>query len=240
MNSLLGIRFLALAIAAFAAGSGAAQTPELRVGVSVQMPVTVNAVAVPDADSAGSLIVAVTRNGTVFLEISQVDLASLQAKLKSALASRAAKTVYVKGDARTPFSAVARVLEAVAMAGARPEILLTDQRDASDAGKRPIPPKGLEAQFGGGTLYSGPPSQMPVLIRIEARNAGQGAPALKIGGEQISLAALQTAIAQRTPKGRRAEIALEADGSLLFGDVVRILDACYPLGAKISIVDLRQ
>jgi biopolymer transport protein ExbD len=218
------------------APSGAAQTPQLRAGVSVQMPATVNAAAVPDADAPDSLVVAVSRGGAAYLEITPVDAAALEAKLTSALAGRAVKAVYVKGDARTLSAQMAGVLEAVAGAGASPVILLTDQREASDAGKVPIPPKGLEVQIDG-PISSGP---RPVFIRIEAPNAGQGVFALSIDNNRTSLAALPAAIAERLPNPERATIAIEANGSLPFGDLVRVIDACRPSGATIGIGDLRR
>jgi biopolymer transport protein ExbD len=55
----------------------AAQTPVLRKGVSVQMPVTTNAVLMPNADSADSVIVAVTFRGIVYLEVTKVTPAQL-------------------------------------------------------------------------------------------------------------------------------------------------------------------
>ena len=227
MKSFLEARVLALVVAA-AAGAAAAQTPELRAGVSVQMAVTSNAVAVPDADRGDSLIVAVTRAGNAYLEITPVDPAALRDKLRSALARRVDKTVFLKGDARAPFAAVAKYTEAIAMAGADPAVLLTDQHDSSDAGKRPVPPKGLEVAIGG-ALASEP-------ITIEARSSGQGSPALKIDNEPTSLASLRAAIAQRLRNGR--VVVVKAAGSLAFGDVVKVVDACRPAGAKIYLIPL--
>ena len=49
-------RILLLSVGALLVAAAAAQTAALRKGVSVQMPVTTNAVAVPDADLANSLV----------------------------------------------------------------------------------------------------------------------------------------------------------------------------------------
>ena len=64
-------RMVRFSVGALLAAAIAAQTPALRKGVSVQMPVTTNAVAMPDADLADSLVVAVTFRGTVFLEVTK-------------------------------------------------------------------------------------------------------------------------------------------------------------------------
>jgi hypothetical protein len=44
----------------------------MRKGVSVQMPVTTNAVAMPDADLPDSVIVATTAGGAVFFDVTRV------------------------------------------------------------------------------------------------------------------------------------------------------------------------
>jgi hypothetical protein len=53
-------RIVRLSSCALLVAVAGAQTPVLRKGVSVQMPVTTNAVMMPDADLADSLIVAVS------------------------------------------------------------------------------------------------------------------------------------------------------------------------------------
>jgi hypothetical protein len=58
-------RIVRFSVGAVFAAVIAAQTPALRKGVSVQMPVTTNAVAMPDADLVDSLVVAVTFRGAV-------------------------------------------------------------------------------------------------------------------------------------------------------------------------------
>jgi biopolymer transport protein ExbD len=83
----------------------AAQTPVLRKGVSVQMPVTTSAAAMPGADTADALVVAVTGRGTVYLDITTVTPAELSGKLRAQLTGPG-KRVYLKGDARTPYSRV--------------------------------------------------------------------------------------------------------------------------------------
>jgi len=116
------IRF---SVGALLAAAIAAQTPALRKGVSVQMPVTTNAAAMPDADMADALVVAVTFAGSVFLGVAKVTPAQLSGEVKSLLTAHPGKRVYLKGDARTPYSTVAEVLEALRIAGVHAPILLT-------------------------------------------------------------------------------------------------------------------
>src|SRR5215469_10912446 len=47
--------------------------PQLQVGISIQMPVTGNAVPMPEADQQDALVVTVTGDGSPYLGINQVD-----------------------------------------------------------------------------------------------------------------------------------------------------------------------
>lgn len=104
-------------VGALLATAIAAETPALRKGVSVQMPVTTNAVAMPDADLADSLVVAVTFRGSIFLEVTTVTPAQLSGKVKAQITGHPGKLVYLKGDARTPYSSVVEVLDARGLPG---------------------------------------------------------------------------------------------------------------------------
>jgi biopolymer transport protein ExbD len=133
------IRF---SVGALLAAAIAAQTPALRKGVSVPMPVTTHAEAMPDADLADSVVVAVTFHGTVYLGVTTVTPAQLSGKVKAQLTGDAGKRVYLKGDARTPYSTVVEVLDALWTAGVNAPILLTSQHDSTSAAY--VPPMGLE------------------------------------------------------------------------------------------------
>lgn len=121
----------------------AAQTPALRKGVSVQMPVTTNAEPAPDADRADSLVVAVTFRGTVFLGATIVTPAQLSEQVKAQLNTHPDNRTYLKADARTPYSSVAEVLDALRTAGVNAPILLAARFDDSTDGTY-VSPKGLE------------------------------------------------------------------------------------------------
>src|ERR1035438_8269151 len=135
-------RMVRLSVGALLAAAIAAQTPALRKGVSVQMPVTTSALAMPDADLADALVVAVTFGGSVYLEVVKVTPAQLSGDLKSRITAHPGKRVYLKGDTRTPYSTVAEVLEALRTAGVNAPILLTSQHDSTSASY--VPPMGLE------------------------------------------------------------------------------------------------
>ena len=119
-------------------------TPPLQRGVSVQMVVTRNAVAIPAADTREALVVALTADGTAYLRGDRVATAALAERVKSALSARRDKTLYIKADGRVPYARLVDVLDAVQTSGVQGLTLLTAQQDAADQGNRLALPKGLE------------------------------------------------------------------------------------------------
>ena len=202
-------RMVRFSVGALLAAAIAAQTPALRKGVSVQMPVTTNAVAMPDADLADSLVVAVTFRGAVFLEVTTVTPAQLSEKVKAQLTGHPGKRVYLKGDARTPYSTVVEVLDALRTAGVNAPILLTSQHDSTTASY--VPPMGLE-----------------VVLPPPAPDAAQSV-TLKAGNGQASDAELKQHARRDRP------VVLQADGTAPFGDVVHAVDVCRAQGAKVFL-----
>jgi len=202
-------RMVRFSVGALVAAAIAAQTPALRKGVSVQMPVTTNAVAMPDADLADSLVVAVTFRGAVFLEVTTVTPAQLSEKVKAQLTGHPGKRVYLKGDARTPYSTVVEVLDALRTAGVNAPILLTSQHDSTSASY--VPPMGLE-----------------VVLPPPAPDAAQSV-TLKAGNGQASDAELKQHARRDRP------VVLQADGTAPFGDVVHAVDVCRAEGAKVFL-----
>jgi len=202
-------RMVRFSVGALLAAAIAAQTPALRKGVSVQMPVTTNAAPMPDADLADSLVVAVTFRGTVFLEVTTVTPAQLSGKLKAQLTGHPGKRVYLKGDARAPYSTVMEVLDALRTAGVSAPILLTSQPDSTNASF--VPPMGLE-----------------VLLSPPAPDAAQSV-TLKAGIGQDSDAELKQHARRDRP------VVLQADGTAPFGDVVHAVDVCRAEGAKVFL-----
>ena len=116
----------------------------LQRGVSVQMVVTRNAVAVPNADIQDALVVALTADGTAYLRADPLPTPALADRVRTLLATRNDKTLYIKADARVPSARLIEVIDAVQKSGVEGVTLLTAQQDASDGGNRVVPPKGLE------------------------------------------------------------------------------------------------
>ena len=116
----------------------------LQRGVSVQMPVTRNAVAVPNADTQDALVVALTADGTTYLRADPLPTPALADRVRSILSTRNEKTLYIKADARVPYARLVEVIDAMQRSGVEGVTLLTAQEDAADQGNRLVPPKGLQ------------------------------------------------------------------------------------------------
>ena len=88
-------------------------TPMLSKGVNVDLVKTHNPVKMQEADKEDAIIVAVTRDGKVFISPgnSLVALDSLASKVKDLQTNRSDKTVYLKADARAKFETVENVID---------------------------------------------------------------------------------------------------------------------------------
>jgi len=105
-------------------------TPMLTKGVSVDMVKTKNAAAMQAADKEDAVLVAVTRDGKVFLSPGNEKTSpdQLPNKVKDLLTNKLDKTVYIKSDARARYEVVSDVVDDLRAAGVDQLGLLTDQR----------------------------------------------------------------------------------------------------------------
>jgi biopolymer transport protein ExbD/biopolymer transport protein TolR len=103
-------------------------TPMLQKGQSVDLVKTDNPVQMPDADKEDAVLVAVMRDGSIFLGQDKVTADQLSEKVKDKLENKADKEVFVKADARAKYGAVVEVVDNVRSAGVDQLGLLTEQR----------------------------------------------------------------------------------------------------------------
>ena len=101
-------------------------TPMLQHGVSVTMVQAHSPRNMQDADKEDAVLIAVTRDGRVYLGSDQIPASELAPKVKDLIAARADKTVYVKSDARAKFKDVVDVVDNVRAAGVSDLGLLTE------------------------------------------------------------------------------------------------------------------
>ena len=139
---LVSLMMTAIPGAVFAQQAGG--SVPLQRGVSVQMPVTRNAVAVPNADTQDALVVALTADGTTYLRADPLSTPALADRVRSILSTRNEKTLYIKADARVPYARLVEVIDAMQRSGVEGVTLLTAQQDAADQGNSLVPPKGLQ------------------------------------------------------------------------------------------------
>ena len=147
MKYLLEVCLVALileGIAPFAAAQSAAEVPVQR-GISVNLPITNNAVAVPNADKEDALVVTVTHDSGVYFGVNPITTAALPEKVRNVLSQHREKTLYIKADARVPYASLIKVLDSVRTAGVEGLTLLTSQRDSEESGAL-VSPKGFEME----------------------------------------------------------------------------------------------
>jgi len=116
-------------------------TPMLQHGAPVDMAKAENADKMPNADRDDAIIVAVTRDGRLFLSPGnkEIGLDQITDNVKDLITGRLDKTVYVRSDARAKYGDVVKAVDEVRAAGVENIGLLTEKIQAKGA---PPPPPG--------------------------------------------------------------------------------------------------
>jgi biopolymer transport protein TolR len=109
-------------------------TPMLNNKVQLDMAKVDNPTNMPDADKEDAIVVAITRDGSVYLGQNKVAVSGLGDMVRDKLADKPGKTIYVRADARAQFRAVEDAIDAVRTAGVDDVGLLTQKREAGSAG----------------------------------------------------------------------------------------------------------
>jgi biopolymer transport protein ExbD len=228
MNYLLEV-CLTMALATGVMPSLVAQSnpdavPTMRKGISVQMPVTRTAKLMPEADKDDATVVIISEDGSVYLGLNPTDPAALADSVRDALSRQPDKNVYIKADARAPYSQVLRVLAALRAAGVEAPSLLTFQPHATAPGTL-LPPEGLEVLVGPRRS-----SSSPAIVQLSQQRS-----VLKVNGEPVPRASLQNRLTQFFQNRSDKLVQIEADGSLPFAVVVDVIDGCRAAGAKVVL-----
>jgi len=103
-------------------------TPMLQKGVSVTMAKTDNPIKMPEADKEDAMIVAIMRDGKIYLNSDVVSLDALTDKVKDRLSNKPDKRMFVKADAGAKYGDVVAVVDGVRSAGVDQLGLLTEER----------------------------------------------------------------------------------------------------------------
>jgi biopolymer transport protein ExbD/biopolymer transport protein TolR len=117
-------------------------TPMLQKGVSVDMAKAENPRDMQDADKDDAVIVAVTRDGKIYLGNTAIAKEDITGQIKDRIQNRLDKTVYVKSDSRAKYGDVVGVVDEIRSAGVDQLGLLTErshEKENQNQNKPPTP-----------------------------------------------------------------------------------------------------
>jgi len=106
-------------------------TPMLQNKVQIDMAKVDNPTSMPDADKEDAIVVAITRDGGVFLGQNKIATSELGAQVQEKLSTTPGKTIYIRADARAQFRAVEDAIDAVRTAGIDDVGLLTQKKEGN-------------------------------------------------------------------------------------------------------------
>jgi biopolymer transport protein ExbD/biopolymer transport protein TolR len=109
-------------------------TPMLQNKVQIEMAQVINPESMPDADKDDAIVVAVTRDGRIFLGQNLVDPSQLGSLVRDKLENKTDKTIYVRADSRAQYKAVEDAIDDVRTAGVEEVGLLTQKKEGNLAG----------------------------------------------------------------------------------------------------------
>lgn len=108
-------------------------TPMLNNKVNVDLPKADAAVVMEDANKEDAVVIAVTRDGRVFLGGDQVTLDDMGTKISAKLENKTSKEVFLRADIRANYGKVMDAVDGVRSAGVSQLGLLTEKKDDSAA-----------------------------------------------------------------------------------------------------------
>jgi biopolymer transport protein ExbD len=112
-------------------------TPMLQKTLPVDMARVNNAKEMQEADKDDAIIVAITRDGNIYLKNTRISKDDITGQVKDMISARLDKTVYVKSDARAKYGDVVAVVDEIRSAGVDQLGLLTEQNEQR---RTPPPP----------------------------------------------------------------------------------------------------
>jgi biopolymer transport protein ExbD len=112
-------------------------TPMLQKGVSVDMANVTDPRDMQDADKDDAIILAVTRDGTLYLGNTKITKEDITGQIKDRIANKLDKTVYVKSDARAKYGDVVAAVDEIRSAGVDSLGLLTEKNKATNPNNNP-------------------------------------------------------------------------------------------------------
>ena len=102
-------------------------TPMVQNKVNVDLTKSVDATPMPDAEHEDSVVVAVTRDGRVYLGANQISPGDLGPRITDMLQNKTNKEVYMRADARSNYGIVMDAIDNIRTAGVDTLGVLTEQ-----------------------------------------------------------------------------------------------------------------
>ena len=109
-------------------------TPMLQNKVQIDMAKVENPTAMPDADKDDAIVIAITRDGKVYLGQNPVDPSDLGRQVRDKLADKTDKTIFVRADYRAQFKNVEDAIDDIRTAGVETVDLLTQKHEGNATG----------------------------------------------------------------------------------------------------------
>jgi len=108
-------------------------TPMLQKGVSVDMAKATNTRDMQDADKEDAVVLAITRDGKIYLGPDRIEADQITTQVKDKIANKLDKTVYLRSDQGAKYGVVVTVVDNVRAAGVDSLGLETEKRQERHA-----------------------------------------------------------------------------------------------------------
>jgi biopolymer transport protein ExbD/biopolymer transport protein TolR len=109
-------------------------TPMVQNKVNVDLTKSIDAIPMPDADHEDSAVVAITRDGHVYLGANQISSADLGPKISDMLQNKTNKEVYLRADQRANYGVVMDAIDNIRTSGTDTLGILTEQPNTGALG----------------------------------------------------------------------------------------------------------
>ena len=199
--------------------------PPLQKAFSVEMAVTSSASPMPEADDPGAWVVTVSSENKLYFGPDVVTAEELANLMKSIPHKHDAK-LYIKAAARARFSTVQDVMDLGNQAAFDVLVFLTSQLEYVPPGTVE-PPKGLQVE-------PLPKSEEGSIV-VGLFRAARSGPVTKVNNQIIPGGALPSVLTQLLQGHSGKTVIVKAEGILPFSEVVRVVDLCKSLGAKVAM-----
>jgi biopolymer transport protein TolR len=108
-------------------------TPMLNQGVAVRLPEATNSVDKPTTQD--NTVIAISKDGSVYLNAKPVSEAELTTKINEALENKKEKTVFINADEEASYSAIMATMDQLRQAGVEDIGLITTHKKTAAGGQ---------------------------------------------------------------------------------------------------------